>query len=108
MADNVFEITDDNYETEVTDSEIPVLLDFWADWCGPCKMLAPTIHELADLYVGKIKVGKLNTDDNRETAVKFSINAIPTIAIIKNGQLIKKVVGMTSKKDLISAIDEVI
>jgi len=106
MAENIVEITDANFEAEVTNSDIPVLVDFWAEWCGPCRMLAPTIEELANEYAGRVKVGKLNTDDNRDTAVKFNINAIPTVLIFKNGQLAKQMVGLNSKKDLAAALDE--
>ena len=105
MAQGVIEITDGNYETEVTNSTIPVLIDFWAEWCGPCRMLAPTIEEIAGEYEGKVKVGKLDTDNNRDTAVKFNINAIPTIIIIKDGEVASKFVGMTSKKDITAALD---
>ena len=107
MAGNVLEITDSNFETEVANSNIPVLVDFWAEWCGPCRMLAPTIEELAGEFLGKIKVGKLDTDNNRETAVKFGISAIPTVILFQNGQAAKKWVGLTSKKDFKATLDEV-
>ena len=106
MAANVIEITDDNFETEVTNSSVPVLVDFWAEWCGPCRMIAPMIEELAGQYLGKVKVGKLDTDNNRDTSVKFGISAIPTIILFNGGQVAKKFVGMTSKKDLVAAMDE--
>ena len=105
MAGNVLEITDDNFEVEVTNSSTPVLVDFWAEWCGPCRMMTPTIEELADEYQGKVKIGKLNTDDNRNTASKFGINAIPTTIIFENGQIAKKLVGVTPKKNLQAALD---
>ncbi|MCF7958050.1 MAG: thioredoxin [Phycisphaerae bacterium] len=108
MSDNVLEITDVNFDSEVTNSDIPVLLDFWAEWCGPCRMLAPTIEELAQEYKGKVKVGKVNTDDNRNTAVKFNISAIPTIIIFKGGEAVDTKVGMATKKDLKEALDAVI
>ena len=107
MAQNVVEITDANFETEVTNSDIPVLLDFWAQWCGPCRMLAPTIEELAQEYQGKVKIGKVNTDDNRDTAVKFGITAIPTIIIFNKSEMVDKKVGMSSKKDLKAALDAI-
>ncbi|MCP4708367.1 MAG: thioredoxin [Planctomycetes bacterium] len=106
MAGNVLELTDDNFETEVTKCTQPVLVDFWAEWCGPCRMLAPTIEELADEYQGTAKVAKIDTDKNRNTAVQFGISAIPTTIIFHNGEIAKKFVGLTSKKDLKAAIDE--
>ena len=107
MAANVIEITDDNFETEVTNSNTPVLVDFWAEWCAPCRMLAPTIKELAQDYQGKVKVGKLDTDNNRDTAVKFGINAIPTIILFNHGEIAKKFVGHTSKKEFKAALDKI-
>jgi len=107
MTPGVIEITDDNFETEVANCALPVLVDFWAEWCGPCRMLAPIIEELAEDYQDKIKVGKLDTDNNRDIAVKFGISAIPTVILFYNGEAVKKFVGLTSKKDLKAALDEV-
>ena len=108
MAGSVIEITDNNFETEVANSPLPVLVDFWAEWCGPCRMLAPTIEELAEEYTDKIKVGKLDTDNNRDIAVKFGISAIPTVILFQNGEVAKKFVGLTSKSDLKAALDAIV
>ncbi len=91
--ENVKEFTDANFDTEVLKSSTPVLVDFWAEWCPPCKALGPTIDKLADQYAGKVKIGKVDTDANRETALKYRIDSIPTILFFKNGQLTKKFVG---------------
>ena len=90
----VIEITDDNFEQEVLNSDTPVLVDFWADWCQPCKMLAPKIEEMAGEFAGRVKVGKLDTDANRETAMKYAINAIPTVILFKGGEVAERVVGL--------------
>ncbi|MBN1509945.1 MAG: thioredoxin [Sedimentisphaerales bacterium] len=100
MAGNVIELSDANFNETVQNSEVPVLVDFWAPWCGPCRMVAPIIEQIANEYTGKAKVCKVNTDESRDTAVKFGINAIPTLILFKGGQVHKKWVGVTSKKDI--------
>jgi len=105
---SVQELTDSNFQTEVLDSEKPVLVDFWAEWCQPCRMLGPTIDQLATEYEGKAKVGKVDTDSNREVSVKYGIQAIPTVLLFKNGQVQKKFVGLTSKDQFKSALDQLV
>ncbi len=102
---NVVEFTDGNFQSEVLSADVPVLVDFWAEWCMPCKMLSPTIDQIADEFKGRVKVGKVDTDSNRETAVKYAISAIPTVIIFKNGQVAKKFVGLQSKNDFVAALD---
>ncbi|MDI9432067.1 MAG: thioredoxin [Planctomycetota bacterium] len=108
MAGNTIELTDATFDEIVHNSEVPVLVDFWAPWCGPCKMIGPIIAELAGEYAGKAKICKLNTDDARDSAVEFGISAIPTIILFKDGQVQKKWVGLTAKKDLAEAIDRLL
>lgn len=105
MSEDVVVITDANFDAEVSKSNIPVLVDFWAAWCGPCKQLAPVIGELAKEYKVKIKVCKLDTEENNQTPAKFGITAIPTIILFKNGQVVNKMVGVKSKRDLKSVLD---
>ena len=104
-SENVVQFSDANFESEVLNSEAPVLVDFWAEWCGPCRMLAPVIDDLASEYKGKVKVGKLDTDANRNTAQRFTINAIPTVLVFKKGQLVKRLQGLRGKKDFKEALD---
>lgn len=104
----VLELTDGNFESEVIKSDRPVLVDFWAEWCMPCRMLAPTIDELAAQFAGKIKVGKVDTDANRETATSYQINAIPTVILFKDGEVAQKFVGVTPKKQFEQTINDVI
>ena len=105
MNENLIELTDTTFDEIVNGSGEPVLVDFWAPWCGPCKMIAPMIDEIAVEYSEKAKICKVNTDDHREAAVEYAINAIPTVILFFNGQIEKKWVGMTTKKDLVTEID---
>jgi thioredoxin 1 len=108
MAGNIIELTDTDFDEVVHNSEVPVLVDFWAPWCGPCVMMAPILKEIADDYADKAKICKLNTDDARDSAMEFGIQAIPTTILFKDGQVQKKWVGLTSKKVLAAAIDELL
>ena len=106
-SDKVTQFTDANFDTEVLRSDVPVLVDFWAEWCMPCRMLAPTIDQLADEFAGKIKVGKVDTDSNRNVSAKFGISAIPTVILFKDGQVVRKFVGLQSKGEFVSALQQV-
>ena len=106
--ENVREFTDDNFKAEAIEADQPVLVDFWADWCQPCHIIAPTIEALAEEYAGRVKVGKVDTDANREVSVKYGISAIPTIILFQGGQVRKKFVGLTSKEQFQQALDELV
>ncbi len=105
---NEIQLTDENFEQEVIKSGLPVLVDFWAPWCGPCRMLGPVIDELAKEYAGKVKVCKLNTDEAQNTAGKYQISAIPTILLFKGGSLAHQLVGLQPKEELKKHLDEMI
>lgn len=100
--------TDENFEAEVLQSSVPVLVDFFAEWCGPCKMMAPAVEQLAEEYAGKVKIGKLNVDENENMAMKYGVMSIPTVIVFKNGEIDQKFMGLQSKTQLTQAIDKVL
>ncbi|MDF2801100.1 MAG: hypothetical protein K0S61_1003 [Anaerocolumna sp.] len=98
--------TDENFETEVLKSDIPVLIDFYADWCGPCKMMAPVIEELSSEYANTVKVGKLNVDEAPETSRKYKVMSIPTLLVVKNGEVVDTIVGAVSKAKVTEKLEQ--
>lgn len=103
---SITHFTDTNFKKEVLESNLPVLVDFWAGWCGPCKMIAPVVEELAKEYQNKMKIGKLNVDSNPKTATNYAVMSIPTLIFFKNGRVMKQVAGVLSKADLKRKIEE--
>ncbi len=108
MSENVKEFNEENFNSEVMESQIPVLVDFWAEWCGPCKMLLPTIEQVANDYNGKVSFGKVNVDHNNTLAMNYGIRSIPNLLIFKNGEVQKQIVGNISKEELSAALEEII
>ena len=106
MSENTFVATDQNFEEEVIKSTVPVVIDFWAAWCVPCKMIAPTLDELAQEFAGKAKVGKLNVDENREIAGKYGIRGIPSLLLFKDGEIKDQMVGVHSKQEISNMISK--
>ena len=106
MPGAISQLTDSNFEGEVINSEKPVLVDFWAVWCGPCKMVEPELDKLAEEKSGELKIGRLNVDDNRDIAIKYGITAIPTLLLFKKGQVVKKLIGAMSKNKILTEISQ--
>ncbi len=108
MSENLHEFSDNTFEKDVVQSDIPVLIDFWAEWCGPCKSIAPVIEEISNEYNGKLKVGKLDVDQNQKTAMQYGVRSIPTMLIMKNGGVVSQIVGAVPKDNITKAIDEIL
>ena len=105
MSENIFHVTDASFEADVLQADTPALVDFWAEWCSPCKMIAPILSEIADEYVGKMKICKVDVDSNPETAAKFNVRGIPTLLVFKNGAVEATKVGALSKTQLVEFVD---
>ncbi|MFQ6612021.1 MAG: thioredoxin [Fidelibacterota bacterium] len=108
MSETVLEFSDNNFETEVLKADQPVLVDFWAEWCGPCRVIGPTVHEIADEYAGKVKVGKVNVDHNQNIAMKYGIRSIPALLIFKGGTITDQIVGAVPKARITELLEKVI
>ena len=108
MANNLVEFTDDNFDAEVLKSDLPVLVDFWAEWCGPCKMISPIVEEIASDYNGKVKVGKVNIDFNQQVAMTYGIRGIPALLVFNSGAVANQIVGAVPKEKITELLDSVI
>ncbi|HHT01468.1 MAG TPA: thioredoxin [Firmicutes bacterium] len=108
VSGNVLDVNESTFQTEVLESSKPVLVDFWAPWCGPCRMVVPVVEAVADEYADQLKVVKVNVDNNQNTAAAYGVMSIPTLAVFKNGEMVQRLVGYLPKKDLTQVIDEVL
>ncbi len=106
MSEGMLQLDDSNFEEEISNSELPILIDFWAVWCGPCKMITPELEKLYSEKKDLLRIGKLNVDDSRDTAIKYGINSIPTLILFKKGQVVKKLIGAMSKDKILNEISQ--
>jgi len=102
---NTLTFTDASWDSEVLNSNVPVLVDFWAEWCGPCRMMSPTVDAVADIYAGRVKVGKLNVDENNQTGMRYNVRGIPTLLLFKGGKVVEQRVGAIGKADMQKLLD---
>ena len=105
MAENIINVTDSNFESMVLQSDIPVMVDFWASWCAPCRAIAPIVEEMSNEYAGKVRVAKMNVDENREVSTKYGIMSIPAVFIFKDGEVVEQIIGLRQKEDYVKAIE---
>ena len=105
-SEAIVEVSDSNFESEVVNSDVPVLIDFWAPWCGPCRAIAPIVEEISTTYEGKIKVGKMNVDENQATTMKFGIRSIPTLIMFKGGEAIDQIIGAVPKGEIERVVEK--
>ena len=105
-SESILELSDASFESDVINSDVPVLVDFWAPWCGPCRAVAPIVEEISEAYDGKIKVGKLNVDENPSTTMKFGIRSIPTLLVFKGGEAVEQIIGAVPKGEIEKAVDK--
>lgn len=107
-SDNIIILSDQNFQNEINESKVPVLVDFWAEWCAPCRMIAPILDEISEEYEGKLKIGKLNVDQNRSIAAQFGVMSIPTLILFKDGEMVEQIVGAQPKENLLKIIQPVL